>query len=123
MTSIDGVGGIENQLSSLASQLGESSQIVRQMFADLDKFKTETDQNIRQETMQRIAQRLERLRNLLNNISGGQITTTVGSQLSALMDRIDSFRTDGTITPGDAAQVTQIQQAILNLQDQLAGIG
>ncbi|MFH1683435.1 MAG: hypothetical protein ABIA67_00985 [Candidatus Margulisiibacteriota bacterium] len=126
MTGINGMGGINDQISGFVQQMGESGRIVREMYQELDDFKAEVDQTIRQKTLQRIQDRLERLQNQLGSINpaaAGQLTSTSpnAQSLPNLLTATGNLDTL-TMSKGESQQVRDIQQQVRDLLDQLGSL-
>lgn len=117
---IGGMGGVQNALNSVAQQIGDTGKIVRDVYEALDQFKKETDRAIRQETLQKIREDLERLRGIVGNLGSGGMMGTLGSAIDQIQEGLDSARISSGQGDTDALQV--IQQTIDDLRDRLRGM-
>ncbi|MGB9613106.1 MAG: hypothetical protein ACPL4K_02880 [Candidatus Margulisiibacteriota bacterium] len=118
---IGGVGSIQIQINEAVQGLSETNKIVRDIFAELDKFKKEVDEEIRKEALRKITERLEKLRVTVEK-AGLSLGRTLGVTLSSIQESVDQARISG-LSLTDAQALSRIQQQIDDLRAKLQGLG
>jgi len=114
---IGGVGGAGNRIDAVVRDLSQTTEIVRNIFDELEEFKQSIDKEMREASARRIQENLERLQQMVGNM-GGRVSQSLVNMIDDVQGGVDSARISGS-NSGDADSLNQIQQVLDQLRDQL----
>ncbi|MFH1361979.1 MAG: hypothetical protein ABIH69_04930 [bacterium] len=110
---LGGAGGA-GRAEEAGGGFGETQQIVRDIFQQLEEFKTATDKEMREASLQRIQEDLERLQNGMGHMQG-----VISRSVDDIQSSLDSARISGS--PNEAGTLDQLQLQLDQLRQQLGG--
>ncbi|MBU0501846.1 MAG: hypothetical protein KJ811_01195 [Candidatus Margulisbacteria bacterium] len=109
-----GDAGVAGRIEDVVKGFGETRQVILDIVQELEEFKEATDKEIREATLQRIQEDLERLHSGAGNVQG-----IMSRSLENIQNSLDSARISGS--QGEAEALNQIQARVDELRQQLGG--